>query len=714
MKLNFTVDGGVAVYVVCVDGSYYINAKADATDSFLDDGGCWTDDIKEAHSEPFESAAAAWAAQWADKVDCWHLFPTRNKEEYETVLNRLEEIGGYDNIGSMRTGVYENIVTMIHKDGSKRVDGPYTNHSNRGVTDPEKLKSDTKKYVFGNYELLMSTEDYSPQNKTYPYTSGKYEDSIPNPHKDTGMSNEKALVKALTDLLKGGDTAKDVDIRRDKGVKQIILPDGMSEAEAIKWLDAKQKDNAKKVAVLETVDCFPLDGVVALYDVLADLYGFVEKVPTPGFWGDNPPMMIGVPVGPGKTQQVPWGRVTIPGIKGYLETSMAADPHPKFVLKGEVQQGDLRRVREIVDLTKERLRTHSIYQGKAIELDLGWMRAKVPFHPLTHAPKFNIPLDGATEDRLVLSKEVEQAIRTSLFTPIDHAQMCARHGVPVKRGILMSGRFGVGKSLTGWVAAKKAVDAGMTFIFVKSVLDLAPAFAFARQYQHPKGVVVFAEDLDTVIGEHASETMEELRNAFDSVSTKTDQIITILTTNRIEVIQDKSQALVRPGRIDLVVEVTTPDAEAAARLVLLYGGDLLAKDINLKLVGEALKGHIPAEIREAVERSKLDCIARMAKSQGDLLDERSASITGQITADDIAFATQTMDMQHKMLQPKAEDHRSSEEKAFGVLGHSIERATEHIVQSVLHIGGAIRPPYDQDEFAPAIEGRDDFDDDFDE
>lgn len=451
-------------------------------------------------------------------------------------------------------------------------------------------------------------------------------------------------------------TSADITVKRDRTVKKIdiILPEDMNLKAAIEWLKKKDADDEKAVNVLHELDCFPLDGAVAFFDSLAEIYGFVEKADTPGMWRDNPPVLIGVPTGPKDSKQVPWGRVQIPNIEGFLNTGYNANPFPKFVISGTVKQRHLPEIQAIVEKTKDQLRRHSIYKGKAVELDLEWLRDKDDFDPIGHAPKFTIPLEGVSEEQLIFPDQVAHDIRTGLFTPLDHPNFCKRMGIPVKRGVLMFGPYGCGKSMTAWVCATKCVAQGRTFIYLKSVLDLAMAFQFARQYAP---AMIFAEDLDTVISDQQSKEMVELRNAFDGVVSKTSDIITVLTTNHLDKLDP---SLLRPGRCDLLVHVSRPDAKAAIRLVQQYGCGLLADDVNYEVIGEALDGHLPAEIREAVERSKMACIARQCL-QGKV-DEDTATVKGMVTHEDILNAVRALDLQHQLLLPKPKDERGVIEK----------------------------------------------------
>ncbi len=493
---------------------------------------------------------------------------------------------------------------------------------------------------------------------------------------------EEYYDEELDDFTNGSDrrggrrrskwTAKNVNIERSKEVKQILIPDGMSLREAARWLERKDQEEDKEVGVYHEIDCFPLDGAVAFMDALDDIYGFVAKVNTPGFWGSSPPTMIGVPTGPNTSRQVPWGRVEIPGVAGYLNTSMkVTTAGPRFLLEGETKQRHLHEIEAVVSRIKERLKTHSIYKGKAIKLDLSWIRNGGPraFDPTGHAPKFSIPVEKVVESDLIFPEAVERDIDLGLFTPIECTDQCRKHGVPLKRGVLLAGDYGTGKTLTAYVTAKKAVNNGFTFIYLANVLDLAQAFQFAAMYSP---AVIFSEDVDRVLGQdERTEAMDAILNSFDGVDTKQNDLITVLTTNHLDRL---SQAILRPGRCDTLVQVTRPDADAAARLVQLYGRGLIAVDADFNRIGQALADHLPAEIREAVERAKLAAIRRLSKE--GRLKKKTDSIQGEVREQDVLAAVHAMEAQHKLLEPKNLDNRSPVEKAAEELGYGIGKAIE--------------------------------------
>lgn len=512
---------------------------------------------------------------------------------------------------------------------------------------------------------------------------------ISSPSQGEAMKSVEGLVEALQrcGIIPTEKNAQDVEVVRSREVKQITLPDGMSLKEGAEWLLTKDRDEEKEVAISYELDCFPLDGAIAFFDAMQELYGFVNKVDTvkETSFGKNitPPTMIGVPVGRDGVRQVPWGRMQIPGIYGYFDTGlkgttikgMPVIDGTKFVISGKIKQRHAAEVEQLVAHARQRLQTHSIYKGQAIELDLSWMRGQGEFDPVSGAPKFSIPLEGVGEHSLVLPAEAARAIKVGLFTVIDQHAFCRRSGIPARRGVLLAGPPGTGKTLTAWVTAKKAVEQGMTFIYLKHVEDLAAAFEIARLYQP---AVVFAEDLDSALEHMKDSDVEDIRNSFDGVNTKNDAIITVLTTNFIDKIAAVSQALLRQGRCDLLVNFPLPDAKAASELVRLYGGELLVEGFGFTEAGKALQGHIPAEIREAVERSKMACIERLADAG---LADATASIRGQISVADVVHAVKAMEHQHELLKPRPQEEQSSKVRAAKTLASGLVEAATLLAHS---------------------------------
>jgi ATPases of the AAA+ class len=225
------------------------------------------------------------------------------------------------------------------------------------------------------------------------------------------------------------------------------------------------------------------------------------------------------------------------------------------------------------------------------------------------------------------------SVETNLFTPIIRAQDCLENGIPVKRGILLAGTYGTGKTMAANVASRHATDAGITYVYVPRADELSDAIEFAKQYQSP-ACVVFCEDIDRSVNGERSVEMDDILNILDGVDTKNANIITVLTTNDLESI---NPAMLRPGRLDAVINVTPPDGPAVEKLIRLYGKGTISADTDLTEAGKALSGNIPAVIAEVVKRAKLAQLRlqapgeKVAQISEAALVEASVTMRAQVT-----------------------------------------------------------------------------------
>jgi len=294
-------------------------------------------------------------------------------------------------------------------------------------------------------------------------------------------------------------------------------------------------------------------------------------------------------------------------------------------------------VKALCLLVRQYLKEHSIYKGKAVKIR--FRDDKGDLLPMPE-PKF-LDVDGIGPTDLIYSKLVTEAIETNVFTPLTRLEDCAEAGIDFKRGVLLAGDFGTGKTLAMRVAAYLATMNGITYVYCARADELAYAVEFAVQYSHGNGAVVACEDIDRVLTGERSFSMDELLNIVDGLDSKRTKVMVILTTNAVENI---NPAMIRPGRLDAVIEVTRPDAEAVERLLRHYGLGVIDPDADLTEVSRVLAGNIPAVIAEVVKRSKLAALKRAPKG--------TSVVT--VDADALQESADTMEMQLRLLKGKAE------------------------------------------------------------
>jgi transitional endoplasmic reticulum ATPase len=411
----------------------------------------------------------------------------------------------------------------------------------------------------------------------------------------------------MTDPVK---KPKQVDIEFAEDTQQIVLPKGMSHKDARLWLERDEERLEKVVGINRIYNAFALDGGHAFARAISMVFGFASPVPTPTMFGPVPPQMISFDTGEKVPTEVPWGRVQIPGIHGFLNAGFTHDQSgfPQFRVTGEIKMKSKEKVDILLNKTADLIRDSSVYRGRALRVRYRDDEGDVykEFSPL-YAPSFMHPT--LEKEDVIFDAQTMREVDDYIFTPIQYAAACKKVGVPIKRGILLYGEYGVGKTMVGAVLATLCERHRVTFVDLQDARDIHRAVQFALKYPP---ALVWAEDIDKAVGLDRDASVDQILNTIDGVDAKDNHLMVAVTSNHIEKIH---AAMKRPGRFDAIIQVPAPDAEAALKLVLLYGRGLVDEtDPQLEQVGLALAGRIPALTREAVERAKLSAIRR---TEGD-------------------------------------------------------------------------------------------------
>lgn len=423
--------------------------------------------------------------------------------------------------------------------------------------------------------------------------------------------------------------------------RTITLPDDMSLKQGSQWLHKLHEQDESLVDGHHPISGFHmLDALCAFYDVIERDHGdyAVESATE-----------VSVPTGDRDARDLHWGMITIPTIPsadGWLATSIHWGKHgPELVIGGRYKRKHETLVSAIAEAVRERLRSGgSIYKGKALRI--------TAFDPddaddvFASAPTFSTPREQET---LFLNTEIERALQTSLWNPIEHTDEARVRGFRLRRGILLSGPYGTGKTLTAAHTARRCVENGWTFIHLDDVSGLEHAMRFARRYAP---AVVFAEDIDQVMSAERGSKVDAILNEIDGVGSKGHDVITVLTTNHVDRI---CPAMLRPGRMDALIPMAPPNAGTAERLLLHLGGEDLDPS-GIEAVAERLSGAFPAVIAEVVRRARMATLGRPIK---------------MVQAADLADVLDAMDTHRDLMTPKDPDTRSDLEKAAQLVADSL-------------------------------------------
>ena len=443
-------------------------------------------------------------------------------------------------------------------------------------------------------------------------------------------------------------------------------PAKMPYGKAIAALQRLEKDDLQPFNVYEVFDAYPTDAAVAVVKAMIKLYGWASPESQQTFFGKRPPQMLSVKTGYSETDvvQVPLGQFRLPGVDDPITTGIY--PGMGFVINGEIKKKDRHVVLELATEARRILKAESIYRGKAIRLSVdedGDLE--------TNKPPIFLNVTDMNEVDLIFDDEIMNQIHTNLLVPIKETQACRTHKIPLRRGILLEGPYGTGKSLTARLTARVCEQNGWTFVLLDKVKGLRHALEFALKYSP---AVVFAEDIDRII-EQRTDGANDLINTIDGVGSKTSEIMTVLTTNFVEKID---RVILRPGRLDAVISLRPPEAEAVERLIRHYAGERLDANADIKLAVKELAGLIPASIRECVERAKLGMIGRQANSLAGV---------------DIVTAAKSMKFHMALLNPKPAEPSVGDALALSlkqvVNGHDTHDTIKRIATQVADVHNSV-------------------------
>jgi transitional endoplasmic reticulum ATPase len=369
---------------------------------------------------------------------------------------------------------------------------------------------------------------------------------------------------------------------------QIVVPQFMTLKDAAKAITAFEEQREEMVSKRLSFECHPHDGLVNFYKAMQETFGTIlaSQQEINSFFGSFtvPGQSISVPIDFDESTTVPIGTVEVPGLPISIEINVRSNENNpvKGLVVVDLEYKRLYEplVEQIEAITKRRLKSDSIFRNKALN------------------SKFEF-LDLRADTSKIVYSQIERAqVDANIFTPIEMKAECKRAGIPIKRTVLLHGRFGTGKTLTALAAAKTCVENGWTFINVAPGDSIIRALEFARVNQP---CLVFFEDIDVSTSGDRSDALNEVLNHVDGLLSKTAEVMTILTTNRIDHI---NKAMLRPGRIDAVIELGYLDVEAVAQLVRGYGGEMLEGELDEQALFDAAEGYVPAFIAEAVHRAK--------------------------------------------------------------------------------------------------------------
>jgi hypothetical protein len=248
---------------------------------------------------------------------------------------------------------------------------------------------------------------------------------------------------------------------------------------------------------------------------------------------------------------------------------------------------------------EERRKRHSIYRGKVIDPVVGPAGIMtIGFRPVHHV----------REEDLILPEAVKDLLRRAVLGFCAHTELLRELGIDLKRGILLHGPPGTGKTSISLYLAGQLTQYTVCFVSGERLLYPREICRMARYLQ--PAMIVF-EDIDLVAQERNANglatVLGELMNQIDGCE-PSDQVLFVMNTNSLERLEHAVKN--RPGRVDQIIEIPLPGRDERWQLLQHFARTLRVAVDDWSRVLKASEGVTPAVLKEIVKRAVVNAIER--------------------------------------------------------------------------------------------------------
>jgi len=283
---------------------------------------------------------------------------------------------------------------------------------------------------------------------------------------------------------------------------------------------------------------------------------------------------------------------------GYTGADLAA-------LTREAAMKALRRYLPEINLEEERIPPH-ILEKMDVRMD-DFITAFREITPSAMREVF-IEVPSVRWDDVGGLEDAKQQLKESVEWPIKTPEVFERMGIEPPKGILIYGPPGCGKTL---LAKAVATESEANFISIKgpevfskwvgeSERAIREVFRKART---AAPAIIFVDELDSVVPKRgmgfadsgvSERVISQLLTELDGIENLRD-IVVIGATNRPDILDP---ALLRPGRFDRLIYVSSPDEKSRLQIFKIHAKSMpLADDVSLEHLAKVSSGFSGADVQ---------------------------------------------------------------------------------------------------------------------
>ncbi|MBI1920362.1 MAG: CDC48 family AAA ATPase [Geobacter sp.] len=291
----------------------------------------------------------------------------------------------------------------------------------------------------------------------------------------------------------------------------------------------------------------------------------------------------------------------------------------------EAAMNSIRRIIPRIEFELEHI-PYELIQELNVTME-DFLSAQAEIEP-TAMREFFVDIPNVTWDQVGGLTEVKKELDEAVVWPMTYADLYEFAKVKPPKGVLLHGPPGTGKTL---LAKALATESKVNFISIKgpalmskyvgeSERAIREVFKRARQ---AAPCILFFDEMDAIAparggggDSHVSErVISQLLTEIDGTE-ELKGVFILGATNRKDIIDP---ALLRPGRIDMLIDIPPPDEAARLEIFRVHTtGKPLAKDVDFKFFATATEGLVGADIEFICRKAALNAICEFVeKGAGD-------------------------------------------------------------------------------------------------
>ncbi len=248
-------------------------------------------------------------------------------------------------------------------------------------------------------------------------------------------------------------------------------------------------------------------------------------------------------------------------------------------------------------------REHSIYRNQ--NLQLTYEAGKTDEYGDIEKPDlFQVvysAIEPVTDEDIVLSEEHLNTLRRNVIELHTRREILSANGVPTRRGVLLHGPPGTGKTYACRYLCSKLPGVTRIVVTGSALVNVGAIFSFARLLQPS---LLILEDVDLIFATREinlySTGLGDLLDQMDGMRSHED-ISVVLTTNSIDRLEVAIKD--RPGRISQCIFMGPPKADLRRRYVEHHLRNYNAGQLDIDTLVKDTAGATQAFLKELVHRA---------------------------------------------------------------------------------------------------------------